>query len=89
MGSRVASSDSLISAKVACHHDPVWVVVTACHRVVRRPCAVCQEIGEDCMPGIHPREDPGPFTARPSAEASRGRDPEERKDSDHDRFDNC
>jgi len=71
MSSQVASSTST-SAAVACHHNPVWVVEAARHRVVRKPCLVCQQAGENSTPGVQPREASGP-TIRPSSEASRGR----------------
>jgi len=44
MGSQVWSSGGATSVKEACPHGTVWVVETAGHRVVRKPCSACHGI---------------------------------------------
>ncbi len=45
------------STVAICCHKPVWVVDSNCHRVMRKPCPLCQDPGGS-LPGVPAREVP-------------------------------
>lgn len=43
MASPGASTADSTSTVATCPHSPVWVVDSNCHRVIRKPCPLCQD----------------------------------------------